>query len=118
MVVQTKKDPIYAWKALRLTVRESITGLAQTMEPLIRSRPVRGKGVDLEDIVHRLLLVRLLTACPWDEAVLQCEYDMYMQHVKACLRVCCDCMGNLMCLGCPASCCAGRRDEVLQDQRQ
>ena len=82
MVVQTKKDPIYAWKALRLTVRESISGLAQAMEPLNRSRPVRGRGVDLEDIVHRLLPVRLLAASPWDEVVLQCDSKMYTHHSK------------------------------------
>ena len=79
-MVQTKKDPIYAWKALRLTVRESITGLAQTMEPLARGRPVRGKGIDLEDIVHRLLPVRSPLACLWDEGVSQCGWELYLQH--------------------------------------
>ena len=118
MVVQTKKDPIYAWKALRLTVRESITGLAQTMEPLMRSRPVRGKGIDLEDLVHRLLPVRMLAACLWDELVLQCEWEMYMQRLKACLRVSCDWMGNLICLGYPASSCTACCDQILHNQGQ
>ena len=86
VAVQTKKDPIYTWKALRLTARESITGLAQAMEPLGRSsRPGRGRGVDLEDIVHRLLPVRSLAACLWDEVVLHSESEMYKHYSKACL---------------------------------
>lgn len=54
--VQTKKDPVYMWKALRLATRESLTGVAQALEPLAKTK--KRKAIDLEDIVHRLLPVR------------------------------------------------------------
>ena len=56
---QTKKDPIYAWKALRMTVRESLPGLVHAIEPLARSKPApnKRKAIDLEDIVHKILPV-------------------------------------------------------------
>lgn len=55
--VQTKKDPIYAWKALRLAVRESLPGVAATIEPLARRPPQKRRGIDLEDLVHTMLPV-------------------------------------------------------------
>jgi len=54
--VQTKKDPVYMWKALRLATRESLTGVAQALEPLAKTK--KRKAIDLEDIVHKLLPVR------------------------------------------------------------
>ena len=57
---QTKKDPVYAWKALRLAARESLLGVAQAIEPLAKAKKRRA-AIDLEDIVHKLLPVRLST---------------------------------------------------------
>ena len=53
---QTKKDPVYAWKALRLATRESLLGVAQAFEPLAKAKK-RKATVDLEDLVHKLLPV-------------------------------------------------------------
>ena len=59
--VQTKRDPIYAWKALRLAVRESLPRVAATIEPLARrppqKQPQKRRGIDLEDLVHTMLPV-------------------------------------------------------------
>jgi hypothetical protein len=59
--VQTKRDPIYAWKALRLAVRESLPSVAATIEPLAQrppqKQPQKRRGIDLEDLVHKMLPV-------------------------------------------------------------
>ena len=58
---QTKKDPVYAWKALRMATRESLLGVAQVFEPLAKAKK-RKATVDLEDVVRKLLPVRCSTS--------------------------------------------------------